>query len=59
MPKNIEDVLRELKEKRQEHPPRDYYTSPKVPDSANTSTTCGSSWCGEKFSGRGQAGGRE
>ena len=58
MPRDLKEVLRELKEKHQEHPPREYYTLPKAPENGNTSTTCGSSWSGEKFSGRDQQGGR-
>jgi hypothetical protein len=59
MLRNLKDVLRELKEKQHEHPPREYYTLPKAPENGNTSTTCGSSWSGEKFSGRSQSGGRD
>jgi len=59
MPKNIKEVLNALKEKQAEHPPREFFQRPKVPEGGNTSTTCGSSWSGEKFSGRGQQGGRD
>lgn len=58
MYKNINELLRELKEKPQ-HPPREYFQLPKVADKSETSTTCGSSWSGEKWSGRNQQGGRD
>jgi hypothetical protein len=61
MYKNIKDYLLELKERKnqQEHPPREYYQRPQVPEKGNTNTWCGSSWSGEKFSGRNQTGGRD
>jgi len=60
MPKNIKDVLRELKEKQQEHPPRKYFQRPKVPDNPEKSQGdwSGSTWSGDRVRGN-WGGGRD
>lgn len=57
MPRNLKEVREQIKAAEQTKE-RDYYQSPKVPEKGENSTTCGSSWSGEKWSGRNQQGGR-
>jgi hypothetical protein len=66
MQKNIKDVLADLKKKEQEHPPREFFQSPRVPDRPDRSAGwdaqpewSGASWSGERWSGRNQSGGRD
>jgi hypothetical protein len=64
MSKNIKDVLRELKEtkqeKQQEHPQRDYFTSPKPAAGPEKSSSdwSGSGWSGDRVRGN-WGGGRD
>lgn len=61
MSRNIKDVLAKLKKEQQEHPPRDYFQRPKVPDDPQKTQSdwSGSGWSGERASGRNQSGGRD
>jgi hypothetical protein len=58
MPRNLKEVREQIKAAEQAKA-RDHYQRPKVPEKGNTNTWCGSSWSGEKFSGRNQTGGRD
>jgi hypothetical protein len=62
MPRNLKDVMDELKQKQQTKKERDWFTRVKVPDNPDRSAGgdwSGSSWSGERASGRNQSGGRD
>jgi hypothetical protein len=66
MTRALDKLLNELNTPRKEHPERDYFARPQIPDNPNRSAGwdakpewSGASWSGERWSGRNQGGGRE
>jgi hypothetical protein len=56
--RNLDEALREAARPTELEKERGFYQRPQVPEKGNTSTWCGSSYSGEKFSGRNLTGGR-